>query len=241
MKAKPAMNEAESEADFVPATSVSRSVAEWLSRRILSGVLAPGEPLVEARIARDLGISRAPVREAIQRLANEGVIELIPRRSPVVAGFSIREYHDLYNFRMVVEGYVFRDFALVAMEEDFAALDAIVARSRRCHENGDLIGFRSGVAEFHHYIYSRTPNKVASREAFNLWRRTARYRNLVAHREGASKRSLRWHGSIAKAIRAGDGAAVQALVNEMLTTVRDEGLPFLDQLRRDRPEIQVDA
>jgi len=213
-------------------TSVSKAIAEWLSRRILTGVLGPGEPLVEAKIARELGVSRAPVREAIQRLASEGVIELIPRRSPIVAVFSVKEYHDLYDFRMLVEGYVFADFAKVATTVDHDALDAIIERMNASYQAANIPAFRDGIADFHRYVYERTPNEVARREASNLWRRTSRYRNLVAHRSGASERSLRWHGAIVDALRSGNQGEVRRVLVEMLTTVRNEGIPFLEDLSR---------
>lgn len=221
------MDTPDKSAPLLATTSVSKAIAEWLSRRILTGALGPGEPLVEAKIARELGVSRAPLREAIQRLASEGVIELIPRRSPIVAGFSLKEYRDLYDFRILVEGYVFSDFAKTATSVDHDALSAIIERMRASFAAANITAFRDGISDFHHYVYERTSNEVAGREASNLWRRTARYRNLVAHRSGASERSLRWHGAIVDAMRSRDGTKVQRILIEMLTTVRDEGIPFL--------------
>jgi DNA-binding GntR family transcriptional regulator len=65
--------------------SLSRTVADWLAQRIISGEIAPGERLTEPRLAELAGVSRSPVREALRILATEGLVDITPRHGAHVA------------------------------------------------------------------------------------------------------------------------------------------------------------
>jgi DNA-binding GntR family transcriptional regulator len=74
-----------------------------LSREILSGKSDPGQRLVEEQLTRRLGISRAPLREALRLLAQQGLVEHVPRRGARVATLSDRDVAELYAVRDVLE------------------------------------------------------------------------------------------------------------------------------------------
>ena len=76
-----------------------------LSQDILSGEIAPGERLIEEQLTRRLGISRAPLREALRLLAQQGLVEHLPRRGARVATMSERDVEELYGLRDVLERY----------------------------------------------------------------------------------------------------------------------------------------
>ncbi|MET0425726.1 MAG: GntR family transcriptional regulator, partial [Actinoplanes sp.] len=83
--------------------SLVELAVERLSREILSGRTDPGERLVEEQLTRRLGISRAPLREAMRLLAQQGLVEHIPRRGARVATLSDSDVRELYEVRDVLE------------------------------------------------------------------------------------------------------------------------------------------
>jgi DNA-binding GntR family transcriptional regulator len=89
------------------ATYAGRSL-EVLRTMILDGTLAPGERLNEVHLSQALGISRGPLREAIQRLASEGLVEAVTHRGVYVRSFSARELSDFYELRIALETHAVR-------------------------------------------------------------------------------------------------------------------------------------
>lgn len=88
-----------------PIKSMQEKAYFHLLRRMLSGELAAGTPLSEASLAKELGISRTPLREAIRRLAAEGFVRQIPNRGSMVVEFSKRDIAELYELREALEVY----------------------------------------------------------------------------------------------------------------------------------------
>ncbi len=91
--------------EALEANDLVAQVTDRLARAICDGRLAPGQRLVEAALARQLGISRAPVREAARRLEQRGLLVAHPRRGFFVRDFSLEEIDDLYGLRIALERY----------------------------------------------------------------------------------------------------------------------------------------
>jgi len=83
--------------------SLVELAVERLSREILSGRVDPGQRLIEEQLTRRLGISRAPLREAMRLLAQQGLVEHIPRRGARVATLSDEDVRELYELRALLE------------------------------------------------------------------------------------------------------------------------------------------
>src|SRR5947199_3374889 len=82
---------------------LSRTVADWLAERIISGEEAPGSRLTENDVARRAGVSRSPVREALRILEGEGLVQIVPRYGAQVARVGIADVEELYACRMLLE------------------------------------------------------------------------------------------------------------------------------------------
>jgi DNA-binding GntR family transcriptional regulator len=95
-----------------------------LSRDILSGRIEPGARLVEEQLTRRLGISRAPVREALRLLAQQGLVEHVPRRGVRVATLSERDVQELYEVRDLLEREAVRKAFAVGRTVDLTDLRA---------------------------------------------------------------------------------------------------------------------
>jgi len=96
-----------------------------LRRAIVEGVVKPGERLIEEKWAEELGVSRTPVREALDMLEVEGLVVSVPNRGAVVRTFSKEEVKEIYDLRAVLEGYGARRAAVLITDEELSSLKRI--------------------------------------------------------------------------------------------------------------------
>jgi DNA-binding GntR family transcriptional regulator len=141
-----------------PAT-LTESTADVLRERILAGGFAPAERLVEMDIARQLGVSRGPVREALARLREEGLVRDVARRGWFVEELTPDDLQEIYVLRAALESRAAR---LIIERGDTAALDtlaSIVARMRQAAGRGDREGFAQLDLDLHEQIVRLSGNR----------------------------------------------------------------------------------
>jgi DNA-binding GntR family transcriptional regulator len=109
-----------------------------LSRAIITGRIEPGTRLSVPELARQLDISRSPVREAVQRLIYDGLAENRGRRGAVVAQIDPRDFLSLLEVRQLLEGFAARKAAVNPTDDDVKALRKVVAEHRRQIEEGEI-------------------------------------------------------------------------------------------------------
>ena len=105
--------------------SLAEKAYQLLVHKIVRLELAPGEPLVEKQLIADLGVGRTPIREALQRLAAEGLVNHLPNRAMYVAEISATSVQHIYEFRMLIGGYCARLAALRASDGDLRDLQNV--------------------------------------------------------------------------------------------------------------------
>jgi DNA-binding GntR family transcriptional regulator len=119
-----------------------------LRREILAGALTPGERLVEEQVTRRFGISRAPLREALRLLAQQGLVEHLPRRGVRVATLSALDAEELFEVRDVLERFAISR-ALPCTSVDLEEARAELAAMRRAATTGDLLELADAHRRFH--------------------------------------------------------------------------------------------
>ena len=97
-------------------------IADQLRQLILDGELTPGTPLVEIALASELGVSRAPVREALRILGLDGLVETVPYRGTTVRGLHRRDVEELHRMRALHEGFAIRRIVDTGRHRDLAVL-----------------------------------------------------------------------------------------------------------------------
>ena len=123
---------------------------EAIRDRILKGGLLPGEALPASEWAEALGISRTPVREAIQLLAQEGLVEVFPKRSTFVARLSVRDVRESFEIRQAIEGFAARLAAKRRTEDHIAAMrTALTEPADDSYDSG---------ADFHELVVQAADN-----------------------------------------------------------------------------------
>jgi DNA-binding GntR family transcriptional regulator len=127
-----------------------------LSQEILSGRTDPGERLVEEQLTRRLGISRAPLREALRLLAQRGLVEHIPRRGVRVATLSDEDVRELYEVRDVLERHAVQTRPADA---DLSGLRAALEVMRKATETGDRLAIADAHRSFHSALVALSGNR----------------------------------------------------------------------------------
>ena len=121
-----------------------------LREEILSGVLAPGERLVEEHLTRRFGISRAPLREALRLLGQQGLVEHLPRRGARVARLSRTDVDELFSLRDVLERFVVETALPVKDKTDLRELEATLESMASAAESG--AGFQEARAHCRFHV-----------------------------------------------------------------------------------------
>lgn len=132
---------------------LSDQVYRLLRASIIDGELAPGARLVESEIARTLGVSQAPVRDAIRRLTYEGFSSYVARRGNYVAEISQDEAARARRVRAVLEAQAAREAVEGWSAQLMAALGAEVDRMRTAAESGDAVALREADGAFHRQVF----------------------------------------------------------------------------------------
>lgn len=134
-------------------------VARLLTKAIVSGQLPGGERLSESVIARQLGVSRAPVREAARLLENSGLVQYVPNRGFFVRKITARELEDLYELRLVIEIAAVRRLIRHGLGESDGALSRQIDEMRRVAAPGfDMITQVEADMEFHRLLCTASGN-----------------------------------------------------------------------------------
>lgn len=156
------------------ATPLLRDTAyKRIKDAIRHGVLQPGEPLTETRLSQWLGISRTPVREALQSLAQEGLVQIIPGRAVTVAAPSMEDTLSAIQVRSLLEPVVVRlateaitPGALERLWQALLAMEEAVA-------SGDRIVWSKADTQYHEIISAACPNQLLAELAVQIRNRVS--------------------------------------------------------------------
>ena len=183
-------------------TLVREAAYERLKAALARGELAPGARLFEPELAGLLGVSRTPVREALMRLAQEGLVELLPGRGARVRVLSPDEVAEVYEVRAALEAEAARLAALRASPAAKAALAEAEAELNRIPPE-DVAAQTAADARFHAALVAASGNRELERLFHQLDAKLALARRYSSD-ENQSPKTLAEHRAILEAILAGD-------------------------------------
>ena len=193
------------------AKSLEEQVFNSLEEEILTGKLKKGETLGEISLSKRLGVSRTPIRAALHRLAEEGLIEIAPNKGAVVIGVGKEELIDIYKIRMRLEGLASREAALKISEEDKKKLCDSVELSEFYIGKQDTEHLKELDSRFHNIIYKASGNRLLCKTLSELHRNIKVYRKLSLTVSDRLEKSVEEHREILNAILAGDADTADAL------------------------------
>lgn len=203
-------------------------VHERLREAILRGELEAGAPISQVKLAREMGVSRTPLREAIRMLQREGLLEGEPNKRIVVAPFSAEDMEELYALRITVEALGVRLTVPQLREEELATLDGRLAQMAFFAEREDYERYSVPHREFHAGLVAKSGVRIVTLLA-QLSDHTERYRRLHTTRAPhAWEQGARDHRAILDAAIAGDADTAAVRLAEHLSHTALDNLALLE-------------
>jgi len=198
---------------------LNQKVYRILKIRIVKGDIEPGSKLLEKNISEKLGVSRTPIREAIQRLAAEGFVKMVPNQGMVVNKISIKDMRELLQIRSVLEGLAARLVAQVIKEEEIKELEKYQKQMEFFTNENDPLSFSKMDCEFHELILNICGNNRLIQIRKNLSDQANRYRIRSLSIAGRLKYSLKEHREIVEALKRKDSEQADRLSQKHVENV----------------------
>lgn len=149
------------------ALSLNEQVYLKLYDRIISGYYQPGMSLLVLELSKELGTSQSPIREALERLKQDGLITKEANKSAIVTNVTLEEMKDIYQLRSLIEGYVVKESKSKITKQDIEFLYDLYSRMLHAAKKGDLNNMNNLDMKFHGFFYECCNNK----EILKIWKR----------------------------------------------------------------------
>lgn len=206
--------------DAQPHVSLRDQAYRALKRMIITCALRPGEILVEASLSQDLDIGRTPIRQAIDRLLSDGLVEVIPRKGTIVKPVSLDEILNIIDVRLANETYFVRKAAELAGPEVLAQLRRSLDLQLAAAKALDIERIAGLDQHFHALITATTRNPVVGDLLRNLWERSARMWFISLSANAQHLRICAEHAAIADAIAQHDPDLAEAAMRAHIESFR---------------------
>ena len=208
-----------------------RNLTEHVYMRIEKAItefrIKPGEEIQEVGLAKQLGTSVTPVREALNRLVGDGLIIREPNKHPRVVKFSEKEIEDLYDIRSVLESLGVFLAASHITPDDIARLRKIQERGKKCHISGDMEGHGVYNAEFHEAILDLSQNSLLIEMMAKIRKKNMLCMSSTMMIPGMIEQALKEHAEIIGLLEKRDTAKVQKAMRRHIELRKKA---FLEQL-----------
>ena len=201
------------------AQTLTDSAYTALEEMIVRLELAPGTAVSEAMLSQRLGIGRTPIREALQRLARERLVKILPRRGVIVSEINIKAQLRLLEVRREIERLVARAAARRAGAEEREQFKELARRFELAARTGDDVAFMRIDREFHELCVTAARNEFALSTMSLMQPLSRRYWYQHYREAGDMPASAKLHAALARAIAAGDeqaaGQGTDALIDNI--------------------------
>ncbi|MDQ0454230.1 GntR family transcriptional regulator [Rhizobium paknamense] len=212
---------------------VAVQIHEILKERILSVSLEPGSVLSRAALQDEFGVSQTPVRDALLRLQEDGLVDIFPQYATRVSRIDIDHARQAQFLRLSVEVEALRRLSVESPKETAAALEAVLNEQERFADPATYDRFDALDREFHRVLYERSRSlmlwKVMRRQSVHL----DRLRRLNLPMPGKMQSLLIEHRAIVTAIARGDGQAAEAAMRTHLSGT----LSIIEEIRTRFPDF----
>jgi DNA-binding GntR family transcriptional regulator len=207
--------------------SLSDRVYQALKRHILSQALKAGTKLSVPQLARQLGVSRTPVKEALERLSKDGLVTTLPNRGAFVAILREQDVNEIYQMREILEGLAAR---LAAVTIDEALLDRLrdlMGRHEAAVARGDLDAHVTIDLEFHRTIRERAGNRRLMDALDTLQDQIRIVFRTSATIPGRMQKAVEEHRAILRALERRDPDAAETAARRHILHIREAVLAHL--------------
>lgn len=194
---------------------------ERIHHDIISCVLAPGTEISETRLCSQYRIGKAPVRMALNRLAHDGLVRAIPRRGYRVAPITVKDVHDVFELRLMLEPAAARMAAGKVGAQRMRALDEVARSSYQPGDPKSTSRFLEANKAFQVAVARATGNARLAEAIERLLDDMTRLLHLGLGLRDRSQELSRTHRALVKALARGDGEAAERICREQIETARN--------------------
>jgi DNA-binding GntR family transcriptional regulator len=210
-------------------------VYDELKMQILTGQIEPGTRMMEVEMAKEMGVSRTPVREAIRKLEKEGLVTIEPRRGAYASEVSVRDMIEILEVREEIEGLA-TELAAKRMDDDTKARLYRTAdkygEAVKDNDTGEMIKLDT---EFHHIIVEGSSNKILMNVVEQLQELVLRFRYIYYDDFRRAEKMPREHKAIIEGIKSGNAKSARKAAEdhvEQLKSVVENDYAFAESDRR---------
>ncbi|WP_206931186.1 GntR family transcriptional regulator [Roseococcus thiosulfatophilus] len=207
--------------------SLTEQAVAALRRDILSTRLAPGETISEAAAAQRLDMGKAPIRAALARLAEDGLVQAVPRRGWMVSLVTIRDIHEVFDLRLLLEPEAARRAAGRVDTTMLARLDAVCAEGYDCGDAESAMCYLDANKRFHVAIAELSGNNRLARQLDRMLDESTRMLVLGLRRRDRTMEMAHEHHELVERLALGQGEAAAALMHEQVAASREMVLAAL--------------
>ena len=198
------MNRRAAEEEIAPAQSLTDRAYADIEEMIVFLKLAPGSAISEAELSAHLGIGRTPIREALQRLARERLVQILPRRGIIVSGIDVSGQLRLLEVRRELERLIATSAARRATDAERARFREVAAAFEQAARVNDAVSFMRVDRDFNVLCSAASHNEFAA-NAMSLMHSLSRRFWYIHYKQAANMPlTAKLHADIARAIAAGD-------------------------------------
>jgi DNA-binding GntR family transcriptional regulator len=205
------------------------TVAEVVREAILDRVLEPGAWLREEDLAQELSVSRTPVREALKRLAAEGLVTITANQGAVVSPLSIEDILELYAVRETLEGLAARLAAKRISQESLDTLQAILGEMGTAAGRRDVPAMRKLNMAFHEVIQRASGNRYLDRFLTQVQQSIRRFEHTTYEVPGRPEETIKEHRRLLHALAMRDPVAAERCAVEHMHHARDLRIRMLQE------------
>lgn len=207
---------------------IANQVYEAVREAIFRGDMQPGSHLSEVDLSEQLGVSRAPVREALLQLEAEGIVELVPNKGAFVRGLSDIEVQEIYTARSLLEGYAAALAADQATPDDVKKIIKAAEKAKKMAETGNLQKTLDADFDFHRLVWSVSGHSLIESILEKLESQIRAFMIVQAPLFGELLNSVLDHQELADAIGNGDSDTARKIMTGHITTAGKKVLAWLD-------------
>lgn len=203
-------------------SSLKEQAYQVLKYKIVSLELAPGAVIDETALIEALGLGRTPIREALQRLALEKLVDVVPRRGIFVTEIGITDLQRLFEVRVVLEGMAGRFAAQRGLPDHWQRMEAVLSRlgdDPAALDNELLIAMDEAC---HEIIYEAADNEFLCDALRGMYALSLRLWYYSLSRLGAVHATVLEHRDILRALQAGDAGCASRLLQQHVRTFQQE-------------------
>jgi len=216
--------------------NASMAATELIRNAILEGRLEPGQRLKEEELARELGISRTPVREALLMLQAEDLVVAAPNRGATVRVHDANDLHDLYELRALLEGYATRRAAERISKKEVEQLRQSCERFDQLSSDDDLPGVVRENLFFHNTILAVADSERLTAFVRKVIELPLVYSSYRWYSPDQKRISVHYHRQIVVALADGDADRAELIMKEHLFEARDLLVSHVRALQRSSDE-----